>query len=157
MAASERPLTRWRGIALSITAVAIASCAAPQDAGETSPTETVAGTRDVQPAVPAFLPSLPDLKPYIRLDADPAGLVGKAQSEVAVLLGAPSLLRSDPSAEIWQYAGPSCVLHVFFYAEGDGEAHRVAHYEIAARAGAGISRAACFAGFLGLPVPAEQG
>ena len=161
-------MTRWRAIALPIMVVALASCAAPQDAGETlptaphdtgetSPTAPTAGARDAPPAVPAFLPSLPDLKPYIRLDADPAALVGKAQSEVAVLLGAPSLLRSDPPAEIWQYAGPACVLHAFFYAEGDGGAHRVAHYEIAARDGAGISRAACFAGFIGLPVPAEQG
>jgi hypothetical protein len=58
-----------------------------------------------------------------------AHLVGLQGSDLALLLGPPSLIRRDPPAEVWQYAGPGCALHVFFYLGPDAGDYRVVHVE----------------------------
>lgn len=40
---------------------------------------------------------------------------GRTPSEVRTALGAPTLTRREPPAEVWQYSGQSCVLDVVFY------------------------------------------
>ena len=45
------------------------------------------------------------------------------------LLGAPSLLRRDPPAELWLYEGNACTAHLFLYQSGPGDDYRVRHLE----------------------------
>ncbi|HYM29979.1 MAG TPA: hypothetical protein VEU47_01680 [Candidatus Cybelea sp.] len=45
----------------------------------------------------------------------PPQLAGLTASEVTQVLGVPGLQRHEPSAEVWQYQGSSCVLFVFLY------------------------------------------
>lgn len=58
---------------------------------------------------------------------DPAAYVGRSDSEVVAALGQPASTRSELDAEIWQYAGPDCVVDLFLYPE-DG-VRQVAHAE----------------------------
>ncbi len=55
------------------------------------------------------------LPPEPKIDDDPARLMGLDAAELALLLGAPDLLRREPPAEIWQYRGATCVFDVFLY------------------------------------------
>jgi hypothetical protein len=43
-------------------------------------------------------------------------------------LGAPSWVRHEAPAEVWQYQGPSCTLDVYLYADEAGEL-KIAHSE----------------------------
>lgn len=63
---------------------------------------------------------------------DPAALKGRKAESVTAILGDPDLLRRDAPAELWQYAGDSCVLTVILYRKGDGMA--VEHVETRDRA-----------------------
>lgn len=72
----------------------------------------------------------------------PPELVGLSREQVASLLGAPTLLRREAPAEVWQYVGAACVLHVFLYQEHG--AVRVAHYESAVRGGRRVKARDCY-------------
>jgi hypothetical protein len=72
----------------------------------------------------------------------PPELIGLTRADVARLLGAPTLLRREPPAEVWQYAGGACVLHVFIYQEVGGS--RVAYYEAAQRSGRSLTARDCY-------------
>ncbi len=50
----------------------------------------------------------------------PGGLVGQPGATLTPYLGEPSLKRSEPPAEIWQYATPDCLLFLFLYRESQG-------------------------------------
>lgn len=78
--------------------------------------------------------------------AGAAPLIGLTRADVSRLLGTPTLLRREPPAEVWQYAGAACVLHVFIYQEQDGG--RVAHYEAAKRSGRRLAARDCYARLL---------
>ena len=71
-----------------------------------------------------------------------------SRSDLFVLLGPPNLIRNDTPAQIWQYAGPACVLHLFLY-EGGAGSYRVKHYEVSERGAAPASGQECVGGFLG--------
>jgi hypothetical protein len=60
----------------------------------------------------------------------PADLVGAPASAISALFGAPDLLRREPPAQVWRYARPACVVHVFIYAPPGGGAPRAKHAEI---------------------------
>jgi len=78
--------------------------------------------------VPAALPSTgkrPDA-PTGALALD--RLKGLSARELSAALGDPTLLSRDGPAQIWQYAGNGCVLHVFLYRE-DG-IFRVSYSEL---------------------------
>jgi len=45
-------------------------------------------------------------------------LNGRTARELLALIGEPRLLRRDGPAQIWQYLGPGCVLHLFLYRKG---------------------------------------
>ncbi|ABS65165.1 conserved hypothetical protein [Parvibaculum lavamentivorans DS-1] len=49
-----------------------------------------------------------------------ANLVGVAPSAISSRLGAPDFRRTEPQAEIWQYAGGECSLFVYFYKTAGG-------------------------------------
>lgn len=46
---------------------------------------------------------------------DPLALEGRSDDAVRGLFGAPTLIRHEPPAEIWQYRSATCVLDVFLY------------------------------------------
>ncbi len=51
---------------------------------------------------------------------DPTALKGRKAESVAAILGDPDLTRRDAPAEMWQYAGDTCVLTVILYQKSDG-------------------------------------
>ncbi len=55
-------------------------------------------------------------------------LNGLSASELKAALGDPTLLRRDGPAQLWQYAGSGCVLHVFLYK--DNGSFRVTYSEV---------------------------
>jgi len=54
-----------------------------------------------------------------RVYPDPETLASMDEEAVAELLGPPVFRRRDAPAEIWQYQGPTCVLDLFLYQDGD--------------------------------------
>ena len=92
-------------------------------------------------AGPALAAAAPD--PAVAVDADPQRLIGLTVGEAAELLGRPALVRREPPAEVWQYAGSECVLHLFLYERENGGGPAVTHFEM--RGLNGISRQACLA------------
>lgn len=48
------------------------------------------------------------------------GLKGATAAQLPTYLGEPSLKRSEPPAEIWQYAARDCLLFLFLYREDAG-------------------------------------
>jgi hypothetical protein len=75
-------------------------------------------------------------------------LVGLRGTDLVLLLGRPSLQRRDPPAEVWQYVGPVCTLHVFFYSAGAAADYRVMHVDAIDRSGAGAEPEDCLARLL---------
>lgn len=58
---------------------------------------------------------------YNRLPAATVSMLqNKPPSEVRQRLGAPSLTRREPPAEIWQYGSSSCVIDIVFYPTDSG-------------------------------------
>jgi hypothetical protein len=47
-------------------------------------------------------------------------LVGKGPEALRAMLGEPTLLRRDQGAEVWQYAGQTCVLFLYLYPDDAG-------------------------------------
>lgn len=60
----------------------------------------------------------PALRRRAAPELPPGGLVGLTGPELPLLLGTPAMRRSEPPAEIWQYAARDCLLYVFLYLEG---------------------------------------
>jgi len=60
-------------------------------------------------------PSTPTIAPK-----PPLPLVGATANTVRESLGKPSLIRQEPPAEVWQYAGRACILDVTLYADPAG-------------------------------------
>ena len=56
-----------------------------------------------------------------QINDDPQQLLGLSGIAVARRLGAPSLVRRDGPAEIWQYQETACILDVFLYTNTDGQ------------------------------------
>lgn len=50
----------------------------------------------------------------------PNALLGVAPAALSMRLGAPAFKRAEPDAEVWQYAGSSCALFVYFYKASNG-------------------------------------
>ncbi|MBT7757855.1 MAG: hypothetical protein HN732_11050 [Rhodospirillaceae bacterium] len=49
------------------------------------------------------------------------------------LLGEPTLRRSEPPAEVWQYSAAQCVLHVFLYSDAAEGGYLVSHVDVVHR------------------------
>ena len=82
---------------------------APVSAPETSP---------VPPLAEAYVPP------------DPTQVVGMRRTDVLRLLGEPSLVRTESTAEIWQYEHSGCVLDLFLYQNGRPDAREVVYFEL---------------------------
>jgi len=76
---------------------------------------------------------------------DPATYLGRSEGEVRGALGEPDSARSELDAQVWQYAGPDCVVDFYLYPEAG--THVVAHAEARSRANGGpLSTCAMSAG-----------
>lgn len=63
----------------------------------------------------------------------PDTLLRLTRGDVASALGAPSIRRNEPPAEIWQYKTDKCVLDIYFYAAGPSthpDASEVSYFEM---------------------------
>ncbi len=74
----------------------------------------------------------------------PASLVGAAPSAISARLGEPDFRRSEPHAEVWQYAGGDCSLFVYFYETPSG-ALGARHVDARRLEGGAADKAACLA------------
>ncbi len=59
----------------------------------------------------------------------PSDIAGKTPTTVRALLGAPTLTRREPPAEVWQYAGGACVIDIVFYPPGQAGGLRASHLD----------------------------
>ena len=117
----------WSGVVVA-AGLLVSGCAAVDTVREP---EIAPSPRFTMPeaAPEAPLAAVSILPPPGQLRPDPGELVGMTGGEVAELLGRPGLLRREPPAEVWRYAGPSCVLHIFLYPDDAGPDYRVTFYE----------------------------
>ena len=80
----------------------------------------------------------PDPANLVPTEAAPvysaAELVGKSQSEVAALIGNPTLVEQRAASTVWTYRGESCGLDVFFFLDMSTSDERVLTVESRAEA-----------------------
>ena len=161
----------WPGftglVVLTLALLAAAACATPpQGRKEPAAAKTMVDTvTDEQPAKSVKvesatsirsekLPAAPQLEPTPKtvrqaVSSDPAQLMGLAPDAINLLLGPPSLLRTEPPAQVWQYKVADCVLDIFLYSgETETENARVIYFEIRDGKTAPRSIRACFANIL---------
>jgi hypothetical protein len=100
------------GSSAARSGAAIPDAAAGPDRSGASASEAPAETAALPPAAPPTL----------------ARLKGLTAAELKTALGEPTLLRHDGAAQLWQYAGSGCVLHVFLYE--DHGTFRVTYAEV---------------------------
>lgn len=119
--------------------LALTACSGQPGGGDAPSTALDAG-----PAAGATAHAVPSSSaperaaPALRAD----DLYGMQPLAVSGLLGSPTLLRREPPAEIWQYAGLGCTMHIFIYRDPDGAQH-VVHVESVDRRGVALTNAAC--------------
>lgn len=130
-------LRSFCALALAAMLPACGTTENPQAATETKPVlvhETAAKT-DVKETenVVAKLPdpevqSEPE-KPEAEMIIPPVDVLkGKTSAEIMEIFGAPTLLRKDEPAEVWQYLTNHCALHLVFYPEDDSDILRVTYF-----------------------------
>lgn len=138
--------SQWRGRAVLLAAaMALAACQA---------TTQSAGLRyNGPPPLPSTQPLVPPSVDLARLssdhlaptadrtpdaattpppeiDDDPSQVVGLFGPEVAILLGAPVIVRREIGAEIWQYRRADCIFDLFLYHENGEPSPRVTYFEL---------------------------
>ena len=84
---------------------------------------------------------VPATAPADRVTLTLERLKGRTAGELAALLGEPKLRLRDGPAQVWQYAGQGCVLHLYLYQE-DGS-FRVTYGEVRIDDPDGSHTAAC--------------
>ena len=115
---------------------------------ETVPPETVStetlSTKTVSPdpVTPETVPEEPEPEPL------PESLMGADRDALIKRLGPPALLRREPPAEFWQFAGDGCVLHVFLYESETTALYEVTHVELLPRGGLDVIPPGCFSRML---------
>jgi len=78
-----------------------------------------------------------------RVYPEPETLTSMDEAALAELLGPPVVRRRDAPAEIWQYQGPTCVLDLFLYQDGDSGPLTVDHFETRAKGNDVLTDAEC--------------
>jgi len=89
------------------------------------------GTETAEPAATDSTPTPPAIsqRRLSGINAPPAdSLIGKAGSDLVLLLGRPGLVHKERDAEIWQYSAASCVMLFYLYDGSDG-ARRITYFE----------------------------
>lgn len=140
--------------------------AVPPAAATPQPEERIASHEGIDAARLAALAPQPE--------RDPASLMGLARDQVMALLGAPSLVRRDAPAEVWQYAGETCVLDLYLYEGGEGaesggpdsgrastraeaSVYRVTYLEARGLGGGAVSERSCLNGLLAVKRATKPG
>lgn len=77
-------------------------------------------------------------------EARPDSLLGYRRADLLARLGTPALLRREPPAEFWQFAGVGCVLHVYLYETTPSDHYEVTHVELLPRGGLDAVPPGCF-------------
>lgn len=98
-------------------------------------------------------PAVPGEGPRRPISADVAG---KSAAEVRALFGAPTLLRREPPAEVWQFVAEQagCVLLLTLYPAETGAQMRVSHAQTLPRSRSRpVADADCIAALLKVPPP----
>ncbi|MBT3701811.1 MAG: hypothetical protein HOG12_09845 [Alphaproteobacteria bacterium] len=75
-------------------------------------------------------------------------VLGLGPTKVSGLLGDPKMIRREKPAEVWQYAGADCVLHVFLYDDEPSGTFRVDHLEATDLQGSKAPTDTCLAGLI---------
>ena len=99
-----------------------------------------------EPAMPAPPPSA-SAAPRITgtIHASRADeLIGQSPKRLRELLGSPTLLRQDHGAQMWQYAGRSCVLLAYLYPNAKGEP-QVSYVDARSKSAGAVPVADCLA------------
>jgi len=78
-----------------------------------------------------------------RVYPEPETLAAMNEEALSELLGPPVFRRRDAPAEIWQYQGPTCVLDLFLYRDGDRGPLTVDHFETRAKGNDVLTDAEC--------------
>jgi len=102
------------------------------------------------PAAPKVAIISPPAKPEAVTPPPPPlpttrDVLGLKPLKVSQMLGQPGLIRREKPAEVWQYAGSDCVLHVFLYDDEPSGTFRVDHLEATDLQGAMTSTDSCLA------------
>ena len=74
--------------------------------------------------------------------------MGQTPQGLRGLMGAPTLLRRDHDAEVWQYAGKSCVLFAYLYPNAKG-ALEVTYLDARRKTSGGMPVADCLTALAG--------
>ncbi|MEE9545309.1 MAG: hypothetical protein V3V55_06940 [Rhodospirillales bacterium] len=141
----------------------LAACAPPpripQAAAAPKPiktdTKAVDGKEPVKsarrpPSSPALTPTRKENRAQFagKYTPRPKQVVGLERGQVTAFLGQPDFIRKDAPAEIWQYRGSVCTLDLFLYEEKNGDAYKVAHFEVRGRTKVSVAREECFLSLL---------
>jgi len=141
---------------LGVAAILVAACtpSAPVRTPTYQPSYgTNATSPDTRETSPLPVPTAPAPAPPQTFN--PSTLIGLDGDQVEQLLGAATLRRREPPAQVWQYPGQGCVLHLFLY-EKDG-AYRVEYFEARNSEGNIEKDAACIDGVVdGQTTPAAN-
>ena len=98
-----------------------------ETASDTTATDATSNASAVSAAAASVAPPKVARAPIVPLARFP----GLSDGQVTGMLGTPQFRRQDASAELWQYRGDGCELHLFLYREKDGL--RVRHAEVRPR------------------------
>lgn len=82
----------------------------------------------------------PSLREAPRPTPELQQLLGLDRAGLSDLLGKPTLLRREASAEVWQYGTAQCVLHLFLYRDSAEGSFQVVHIDAVSRGPSGILR-----------------
>jgi len=130
-------LRRFCALVLAGVLSACGTTENPQATSEAKPVliHETAANADVKEAE-SVVAKLPDPKeqsepekPEVELIIPPVDVLkGKTSAEITDIFGAPTLLRKDKPAEVWQYLTGHCALHLVFYPEDDSDIMRVTYF-----------------------------
>ncbi len=108
-------------LGLALTGCAVTS----QSPDEPVPAAVVAAVVSVPEAEEA---APPEIETYVP--PDPTQVVGMVQTDLRRLMGEPSLVRTEATAEVWQYRSAGCVMDLFLYRNGRGSGREVVYFEV---------------------------
>lgn len=120
--------------------------AAPRPDEPDPPRRTPPVSRPLAGAPPAKPAPPPAATAPVIAGVEPARLMGLGRSELANLMGTPTILRNEPPGELWLYKNEACVAHVYLYENGGTDDYRVRYVETRG-ADAAVSTNQCLAAF----------
>ena len=68
--------------------------------------------------------------PQLAWSGTPDEVVGMSDGDVRQIFGSPSYIRRESPAAVWQYRPGDCIVDMFLYTDGSGDAYQVEHVEL---------------------------